>query len=229
MINIIKNFITRLLLPVNKRKVANELYIRELMQYFHADEGGHRANIESADLGYGWVHYALIRNLKPTRVLCVGSGFGYVPAILAQACAENHHGHVDFVDAGYGISHRHNFTWVGFWKTLEGQLSFKNFGLGKHINLYLMKTSEFVKKYPELRYQYIYIDGDHLYKGVRYDYDHLWPLLETGGIMAFHDITVKEAQPEGKYGVWRLWNEIQNGHTIAFPHPKSGLGIIQKT
>lgn len=224
----LKKILLKLLLPMNQRKIANELYIRELMNYFHADEGGHQANIDRADMGYGWIQYGFVRQMKPKRILCVGSGYGYIPGLLAQACLENGQGHVDFVDAGYGFSHRHNYTWVGFWKTLEGSLTFKNFGLGQYISIFLMKTEKFVKKYSELRYQYIYIDGDHIYKGVRSDYEHLWPLLEKDGIMVFHDVTIKEMQPEGKYGVWKLWNKIGKQNGITIPHPLSGLGILQK-
>lgn len=215
-------------LEENSRLLVNTNRIRYLMEYFKTHEAGHRANIDTSDMGYGWIHYGFIRLIKPQRVLCVGSGYGYIPAVLAQACHDNGFGHVDFVDAGYGFSHRHNWTWTGYWKTLEGQASFKSFGLGNYITIYLMKTQTFVKKYPSLMYDYIYIDGDHLYGGVSFDYKHLWPRLRTNGFMAFHDVSIKEKQPEGKYGVWKLWKEISGKHSITLDHPASGLGIIQK-
>jgi hypothetical protein len=39
--------------------------------------------------------------MRPKRVLCVGSRYGYIPAICAYACKENNYGVVDFVDAGF--------------------------------------------------------------------------------------------------------------------------------
>jgi predicted O-methyltransferase YrrM len=215
-------------MSLNDRKVSNEVFIRELMTHFFADEAGHRANIDVADMGYGWIHYGLVRLIKPTRILCIGSGYGYIPGLLAQACLENGHGHVDFVDAGYGIRRRHNFEWVGFWKTIEGQMVFRDFGLNNYITLHLMRTDEYIKKFPELRYQYVYIDGDHLYKGIKYDFDIFWPRLDKNGFLALHDISIKEAQPEGKYWVWRLWEQIGTKNGIEFVHPRSGLGIVQK-
>lgn len=209
-------------------KLVDEAKIRQLMSHFHADEYGHQANIDTADMGYGWVHYGLIRQYKPKRILCVGSGYGYIPGVLAQACHDNGVGHVDFVDAGYGSAHRNNWTWVGYWKTIEGKLSFKNFGLGNWITLYVLTTKEFARKYPTLVYDYIYIDGGHLYKEVHFDYKTFWPKLRPGGFMSFHDVGIKETQAEGEYGVWKLWKDISYAHSIIFDHPATGLGIIQK-
>lgn len=211
------------------RKLTNDSLIRKLMIYFKADEWGHQANIDTADLGYGWIHYGLIRFLKPKRILCIGSGYGYVPGLLAQACHDNGSGHIDFVDAGYGVNYRRSYTWIGFWKTLEGQLIFTNFGLKKWITLYALTTKVFFQKYPHLRYDYIYIDGDHLYEGVKFDYMHSWAQLRKDGLLVLHDVSIVEEQTEGVYGVNRLWKEItKKNKGIIFEHPVSGLGIIQK-
>lgn len=209
-------------------KLVDEMQIRLLMNHFRADEYGHQANIDTADMGYGWLHYGFIRHMKPQRILCVGSGYGFIPGVFAQACHDNGFGHVDFVDAGYGSSHRSNWTWVGYWKTLEGRMSFKEFGLGNWISLYMLTTKQFERKYPTLVYDYIYIDGGHLYKEVVFDYKVFWPKLRQGGFMSFHDVSIKERQAEGEYGVWKLWKDISYQHSIIFEHPATGLGIIQK-
>jgi len=36
-------------------------------------------------------------------------------------------------------------------------------------------------------FDYIYIDGDHSYEGVKLDLELCWPLLEKGGILVLHD------------------------------------------
>jgi predicted O-methyltransferase YrrM len=107
-------------------------------------------------------------------------------------------------------------------------MSFKNFGLGNWITLYLLTTKQFVRKYPSLMYDYIYIDAGHLYKEVVFDYKALWPRLAKGGLMSFHDVSIKEKQAEGNYGVWKLWKSISYKHSIIFEHPATGLGVIQK-
>jgi len=97
--------------------IANNGKVADLMSAFQADEYGHQCNIESADLGYGWIHYGLIRQQKPKRILCVGSRHGFIPAILAQACKDNNYGKVDFVDAGFDSDEKGGWTGVGYWKT----------------------------------------------------------------------------------------------------------------
>ena len=55
---------------------------------------------------------------------------------------------------------------------------------------------------------FLFIDGDHTYHGVKKDYEMYGPLVRKGGIIAFHDIGKNE---EG--GVFHLWNEIKTKHT----------------
>jgi len=212
----------------DKRLIRDER-VRDLMEHFVADEYGHEANTKNADLGYGWYHYGVLRLIKPRRVLCVGSRYGYIPAVLAQACKDNGFGQVDFIDAGYGLDEDKHWTGVGFWKTQQGKNTFRSFGLGAHISLYVQTTAEFAKKYPQNRYDYIYIDGDHSTKGAQDDYAFFWPMLSRGGLMAFHDVGVKENKPEGEYGVWKLWKKIKKGkQTFEFSFLCSGLGVVQK-
>ena len=76
----IKTLLCKLILK-NKSLVCEDK-IKDLMLSFHADDVGHLACTKKADLGYGWLHYGFIRQLKPKRVLCVGSRYGFIPAVL---------------------------------------------------------------------------------------------------------------------------------------------------
>jgi len=211
------------------QSLANKDKIKDLMLAFQADEYGHECNIENADLGYGWIHYGLIRQQKPRRVLCIGSRHGYIPAILAQACKDNGFGHVDFVDAGFGLDDEGGWTGVGYWKTKKGENCFDNFGLSGHITLFLTTTLKFSKKYPNQVYDYIYIDGDHSFKGAALDFKLFFPRIVKDGYLVFHDVCVKENKPEGVYGVWKLWEKLEKEFKgIKINYLGSGLGIIQK-
>lgn len=228
-LEVIDKLFLRLGLKSCSRSFANQQVIKELMVTFRADEYGHEANIDKADLGYGWVHYGLLRYLKPKRILCVGSRHGYIPAILAQACKDNGFGHVEFVDAGYGVNDDHSWTGMGFWKTDLGLNAFRNFNLHNFISIFVLTTDKFAKRYSQNKYDYIYIDGDHSYEGVSFDYQLFWLMLKDDGFMVFHDINVKEEKPEGAYGVWKLWEKLaKTNQTIEFPFSGSGLGLIQK-
>jgi predicted O-methyltransferase YrrM len=49
------------------------------------------------------------------------------------------------------------------------------------------------------KFDFIFIDGDHSYDGVRRDYEMWLPFLEYGGYIAFHDSAPTE---DGRFGGW---------------------------
>ena len=208
--------------------LINKTKITELMLHFKTDEFGHQASTQDADLGYGWIHYGLIRQQKPQKILCIGSRHGFIPATLAQACKDNGSGLVDFVDAGFDDADAGGWTGVGYWKTEAGKNCFSEFNLEKYINLYVKTTQQFVTTFPERSYDYIYIDGDHSLNGVLLDFKLLFPKLKKDGYIVFHDICVRGNKPEGEYGVWKLWKILgKKFKTIEINFDGSGLGIMQ--
>jgi len=54
---------------------------------------------------------------------------------------------------------------------------------------------------------YLFIDGDHTYEGVKQDFEMYAPLVRKGGVIAFHDIA--EHPPAAGCEVSRFWNEIK--------------------
>ena len=57
---------------------------------------------------------------------------------------------------------------------------------------------------------FLFIDGDHTYDGVKADFEMYSKLVAPGGIIAFHDIA--EQAPETGCQVSRYWNEIKHHH-----------------
>jgi hypothetical protein len=220
------NWLSKKIFGLNRSIIFNRAVTRRLITYFGADDG-QNINLSSGNLGYGFIHYGLILNIKPKRILCIGSRKGFIPAICALACQENNFGHVDFVDAGYDETHPKHWTGIGFWKKNDPIKHFSFLEINNWITTYVMTTEEFAKKY-NYRYQYIYIDGDHSYEGVTTDYNLFWPRLDKMGLMVFHDVIVKRAPNLPPFGVWKFFKEIK-ANKIIFPFPKvSGLGIVQK-
>lgn len=210
-------------------KISNDWHIWRLMKHFQADERGHQANTNKADLGYGWLHYGLIRQQQPKHLLCVGSRYGFIPAVMAQACKDSGVGKVDFVDAGYGTTDANHWTGEAYWKSERGPRCFADFKLDKHIEVFVQTTRKFASQHSRRRYDHIYLDGDHSYRGVKLDYQLFWPRLKKGGLMLFHDVSVKGKLPEGEYGVGKLFTELsKNNPHLLISHPLSGLGILQK-
>jgi cephalosporin hydroxylase len=74
-------------------------------------------------------------------------------------------------------------------------------------------------------YQFLFIDAGHEYPDVKADWENYSPLVDEGGIVAFHDI-----QPRQSYGVSQLWDELKRerrslevwGGTEAY----CGIGVL---
>lgn len=219
--------ISKTLFRNNRSIIFNRANTRKLIRHYNGDEG-HQANNATGNLGYGFIHYALILNIKPERILCIGSRKGFIPSICALACQENGKGTVDFVDAGYGPENPNHWSGIAWWKKVDPQIHFSVLDVNEYLTTFIMTTKEFAPKFKH-KYQYIYIDGDHSYKGVKIDYNLFWPRLDKGGFMIFHDVTVKKTRDLGVFGVWKFWRELKNTNKITFFEPKhSGLGILQK-
>ena len=75
---------------------------------------------------------------------------------------------------------------------------------------------------------YLFIDGDHSYEGVKLDFEIYSKYVRKGGVIVFHDVTVHE---NSKCKVDVFWNEIkqQYKHEEFIKDKKSGafgIGII---
>ncbi|MHA1582872.1 MAG: CmcI family methyltransferase [Candidatus Baldrarchaeia archaeon] len=64
------------------------------------------------------------------------------------------------------------------------------------------------------KFDFLFIDGDHSYEGVKRDFEAYSPLVGKDGIIAFHDRVPhdKVHDPYGVVGVSRFWNEIKHSY-----------------
>jgi len=70
------------------------------------------------------------------------------------------------------------------------------------------QTLEEVKRIlGDEKVDFLFIDGDHTYEGVKRDFEMYSPLVREGGIIAFHDIV--PGPPENVGGVPEFWNRIK--------------------
>ena len=85
-----------------------------------------------------------------------------------------------------------------------------------------------VKSAIEGELDFLFIDGDHTYEGVKKDFEMYSPLVRKGGLIAFHDIC---GHDPGVSEVDRYWHEIKEGyrHREIIENPRqnwAGIGLI---
>lgn len=78
---------------------------------------------------------------------------------------------------------------------------------------------------------FLFIDGDHTYQGVKADFELYSPLVKSGGLIGFHDIA--EHPQSWNVGVKQFFNEIKNNYEyqefIADPQQGwAGIGVIKQ-
>ena len=151
-------------------------------------------NADKTSLGFGLLHYALLRNLRPDFALAIGSRYGFIPACLALALKANGKGRLHFVDANYDDQTDHYakaYGGSGHWKRPIQEL-FGTLQLYEWIDLFIERTDAFFPR-TATQYGYIYIDGNHSYEGIAYDLTQSLQHLLPGGIVTMHDALVDES------------------------------------
>jgi predicted O-methyltransferase YrrM len=78
---------------------------------------------------------------------------------------------------------------------------------------------------------FLFIDGDHSYEGVRADHEMYSPLVRPGGVIAFHDIVGHSVQRVG--GVPRFWHELRQGREFvelvqSADQDGFGIGVLRQ-
>lgn len=62
--------------------------------------------------------------------------------------------------------------------------------------------------YADDKVDFMFIDGDHTYRGVKSDFEKYIDLVRPGGLVGFHDIAIPADHPHYG-GVKRFWEEIK--------------------
>ncbi len=150
----------------------------------------------------------ILVKLKPQRILEIGTERGGTLFLWTYIATEDatiisldlHPGHYTF---------GHSYP---YWK----ENVYKNFKfLDQRIHLirgnsHDLRTLRSVIAVLDGMLDFLFIDGDHTYEGLKKDFEMYSPLVRRGGIIAFHDIV--NGPPEKVGGVPRFWSEIKHSY-----------------
>lgn len=167
----------------------------------------HGSGDGSEDLGAGMLYYALAYSLKAKTCVCLGSGGGFVPRLMRQAQRdlELEDSRTILVDGATNVKDERRKIWGTPCWINEDSAFRKNY---PDVEIVLKLTRD---AYEELflprgiQIDFLHIDADHHYDGVKLDWDLYHPLVAEHGVITLHD-TVNYREP---CGVYRLMEEIQ--------------------
>jgi len=92
------------------------------------------------------------------------------------------------------------------------------------------KTFKLVKTVlADKKVDFLFLDGDHTYEGVKRDFNMYSSLVKEGGIIAFHDIVKHD--PSSSCKVNKFWNELKDDHEYIeiiedIKQKWAGIGVI---
>lgn len=76
------------------------------------------------------------------------------------------------------------------------------------------------------RVDFLFIDGDHTFDGVKADYEMYSPLVRPGGIVAFHDILTHPNMPYVAVDIlWRQLGGVKD-EIVTDPQTWGGIGVL---
>ncbi|HEY1937180.1 MAG TPA: class I SAM-dependent methyltransferase [Candidatus Angelobacter sp.] len=171
----------------------------------------------------------MICNLKPKAALEIGTyGGGTLFAICKLSDPEATIISLDLP----------NGKWGGGYNSLQ-RFMFKRFAFGNQKLHFIRddshKPESRVKVEANLQgrfLDFLFIDGDHSYHGVKQDFEMYSPLVRSGGLIAFHDIAEHQRIGYQDCEVSRFWEEIKS----RLPHKEfiedraqgwAGIGVLQ--
>ena len=105
-------------------------------------------------------------------------------------------------------------------------------------NMSFYKDFTFIKDYSfnvaknfDSPFDFIWIDGDHSYEACKNDLEDWLPLLEAGGIIAFHDsapITSSPASHRGYSGPIRVVGELKKDSRLSYIETADSITVFRK-
>jgi len=184
-------------------------------------------NTGAGNMGFGWLYYGLVRNLRPEFVVAIGSRRGFMPFSAARAVQENGSGQVLFIDPSYdGLGHP-GWSGGGLWNdpgAVADRIEYYDLtGWIDHLKMTSEEAAPLVRdrigssRQPGI----VIIDGAHTKENSLQDFELYTPLFSEGFVL-FHDSVCWDT------GVPGTIRELQNrGLPMITLHREVGLTIVE--
>jgi hypothetical protein len=165
--------------------------------------------------------YDLVAILKPRLLVELGVDRGESYFAFCQSALENQSGTRCFgIDTWRGDEHA-----GGYDETTFAQVSVHN--RENYSAFSTLLPSAFDDALPQFEPESIdvlHLDGLHTETAVRHDVESWLPRIRSGGIFLLHDVAVRAKG----FGVWKVWEELQEKSRSWIFHDGPGLGVWQK-
>jgi predicted O-methyltransferase YrrM len=180
----------------------------------------------------------LLDKTRPRRMVEIGTAMGGTLFMLTQVAAPD--ATIVSVDLPGGRLGGASSAVRNRYPQWRARL-YRGFGLDKqsvHViraDSHEVATVEEVRRrLPDGKADFLFIDGDHSYDGVRRDFELYSPLAAAGGLVAFHDIVPSGPGKHGDPGdVPAFWSELRKEQTVEAEFVEDwdwgscGIGIIR--
>lgn len=178
--------------------LLNKEFIVEFLTSADPYCDGHGSQEKSDDLAAGILYYGLAYAFQFKTCVCLGSGGGFVPRLMRQAQRDLglESSRTILVDgAEYVGTERREIWGTPAWRA-EGS-KFRQEYPEVEIVISLTETAYHDYFVPNrIEIDYLHIDADHHYDGVKKDWDLYHRLVADQGIITIHD-TVNYREPCG--------------------------------
>ena len=177
---------------------------------------GHGAIVGTTTLGFGWVHYALVRAFRCKVCAVLGSGGGFVPRMLRQAQRDEdvEDSRTILVDVDGGKWGRPDWTAPDSFFRVNWP----------EIEWWKLSTIDAAEKFKPGSIDFLHVDADH--SRAHSDFDLYASKIRVGGIVTIHD-TVTGGGCTAGLVVERI-RKLQDWDIVGFPGVGAGVALARK-